>query len=237
MSWTAYILGPFYAILPKRWRYIDHYGSARFMARCTMVSGILESVAALLVLRYWYMSILMWISEIYAEHALGKEPGDWAHIAPETVGGAGFMLVVGNPITWIILYFGAEGVLRLAAAAIAGESFGTLPLCAIDFVFGFLTRGRGKKELPLVRDEILPGDSSSDLRIASCEKRPEWKYPFTIRYERAFFQVVAVKSQMAGPRPYVYSLRRLPPGEVARGLRDYHPDDVLMPIARVQSLG
>jgi hypothetical protein len=29
-----------------------------------------------------------------------------------------------------------------------------------------------------------------------------------------------------GPRPYVYSLRRLPPGEIAGGLKDYTPEDV-----------
>jgi len=114
---------------------------------------------------------------------------------------------------------------------------GILPLCAVDFAHHLATRGRSKQELPLVRDEILPGDRSCDLKIASCRKRSDWKFPFTIRYESAFFQVVAEHFANAGPRPYIYSLRRLPPGEVARGLRDYHPDDVLVPVSRIQSLG
>lgn len=237
MRWTTYVVAPFYTLLPKRWRHIEDEGSVQFMARCTMVSGILESLTALLVLRYWYLTVLMWISNAYAEKALSKNPGSAAHVAPELVGGAGFMLVASNPITWIILYFGAEGILRLAAAIITEEPFGTLPLCAIDFAFTLATRGRRSADLPLVRDEMLPGDASSDLRIASCRKRPEWRYPFTIRYEGTFFQVVGVNSLHAGPRPYVYSLRRLPAGEVARGLRDYHPEDVLAPVVRVQSLG
>jgi hypothetical protein len=40
-----------------------------------------------------------------------------------------------------------------------------------------------------------------------------------------------------GPRPYVYSLRRLPMGEIARGLKEYDPRDVLTPVFRVERLG
>jgi len=237
MGWPAYFLGPFDALLPKRWRFVEKSTSARFMARSTMISGIIESVVALLVLRYWYMTVLGWISDAYVSKALSKDPGWTTYTPPEYVGGAGFMLIAGNPITWIILYFGLEGVVRLTAAAIAGQSFGSLPLCVIDFVVGLATRSRGSRELPLVPDEILRGNASCDLRIASCQKRPDWEYPFTIRYEGVFFQVIGLNSLRNGPRPYIYSLRRLPLGERAKGLRDYHPDDVLRPVVRLQSLG
>lgn len=237
MGRSSYFLGPLDALLPKRWRFVERATSARFIARCTMVSGIIESLAALFVLRYWYLTVLGWISNAYVEKALSKDPGWTAYTPPEYVGGAGFMLVAGNPITWIILYFGLEGVVRLSAAVIAGQSFGSLPLCVMDFALALATRGRPSRDLPLVRDEILRGDASSDLRIATCQKRPEWKYPFTIRYEGVFFQVVGVNSQRNRPRPYVYSLRRLPPGEPARGLRDYHPDDVFRPVVRLQPMG
>lgn len=236
MGLGAYLLGCFDAVLPKRWRFVKNYASEQLMARCTMISGLVESVVALLVLRYWYVTVLTWILSAYAEKALSKQQGWAAYTPAEFVGGAGFMIFAGNPITWIILYFGAEGILRLAAAVITGEAFGTLPLCAIDAGIRLATRRRKTSDLPLVSDEILPGDASSDLRIASCQKRTEWKYPFTIRYERAFFQVVGVDSCEKGPRPYVYLFRRLPPGEVARGLRDYHPDDVLVTSTPIQSV-
>jgi hypothetical protein len=237
-SWAGYILGPVYASLPKRWRYVDHHSSARFMARCAIVSGVIESIAALLVLRFWYMKFFGLLGSAYAHAALDSaDENPITKIAPEVVGGAGFLVFAASPLTWLILYFAVEGILRLAAAVVTGEVCGILPLCAVDFAHHLATRGRSKEELPLVRDEVLPGDAACDLKIASCRKRPDWKYPFTIRYERAFFQVVAEHFANAGPRPYIYSLRRLPPGEVARGLREYHPDDVLVPVARVESLG
>lgn len=237
-SWTGYFLGPVYASLPKRWRYVEHHGSARFMARCAMVSGFLEFIIALLVMRFWYVKFFGFLGSAYAHAALdSSDENPVTKIAPEAVGGAGFLVFVASPITWLIFYFVVEGVLRLAAAVVAGEVCGILPLCAIDFAYNFAARRRPQQQLPLVRDEVLPGDGACNLKIASCRKRPDWKYPFTIRYEGAFFQVVAEHFGKVGPRPYVYSLRRLPPGEVARGLREYHPDDVLVPAARVQSFG
>jgi len=237
-SWAGYILGPIYASLPKRWRYIDHQSSERFMARCAMVSGGLESIVALLILRFWFMAFFGLLGAAYAHVALDSPAENpITKVAPEVVGGAGFIVFAANPLTWLILYFFVEGILRLAAAVVTGEVCGILPLCAVDLAHHLATRGRSKQELPLVRDEILPGDRGCDLKIASCRKRSDWKFPFTIRFESAFFQVVAEHFANAGPRPYIYSLRRLPPGEVARGLREYHPDDVLVPVSRVQSLG
>lgn len=237
-SWAGYILGPIYATLPKRWRHVDHHGSERFMARCAIVSGALESLAAILVLRFWYMKFFGFFGSAYA-HAALDSPAETpiTKIAPEVIGSAGFIVFVANPLTWLIVYFFCEGILRMTAAVVTGESCGILPLCAVDFTHYLATRGRSRAALPLVRDEILPGGPGCDIRIASCRKRPDWKYPFTIRYEGAYFQVVAEQSANVGPRPHVYSFRRLPPGEVARGLRDYHPDDVLVPAQRVQSLG
>lgn len=237
-SWTGYLLGPVYASLPKRWRYVEHHGSARFMARCAMLSGVLESLLALSVLRYWYMRFFDVIGTAYGNVVTNsKDESPVTKIAPEFIGGAGFFVVAWHPITWVILYFFVEGILRMAAAVITGETYGVLPLWAADFIYRRALRRHPGPELPLVSDEVLPGDATCDLKVASCRKRPGWEYPFTIRYQQAFFQVTAAQIGKSGPRPYMYFLRRLPPGEIARGLRDYHPDDVLRPIARVHSMG
>ena len=157
-------------------------------------------------------------------------------VTPEMFGGAGLLVFASNPITWLILYFGLEGILRMTTAVISGEAYGILPFYIVDFVYRITLRlRRPKQELALVRDEILPGNKSCDLRIAACRKRPEWKYPFTIRYGGAFFQVIATESTLVGARPHIYSLRRLPPGEIARGLRDYDPDDVLYEVPSIAS--
>ncbi len=236
-SWTGYFLGPVYASLPKRWRYVEHHGSARFLARCAMLSGVVESVLALFVMRYWYMSFFNLIGTAYGNAVVNGNENPVTKIAPEIIGGAGILVFALHPITWLILYFFVEGIMRLTAAVITGETYGILPLCAADFVYRRAIRRHPGPELPLVSDEVLPGGATCDLKIASCRKHPDWNYPFTIRYQRGFFQVIAAEFGKAGPRPYVYSLRRLPPGEIARGLREYHPDDVLSPIARVDSMG
>jgi hypothetical protein len=235
-SWARYILGPVYAFLPKRWRYLDHHGSASFMARCTMFSGLIESFVALLVLRIWYVNVLGMLSDAYAKSVLDDARN--LTVVPEVFGGAGFIVFASNPITWLILYFGLEGILRMTTAVVSGECYGILPFYVLDFVYtGVLRLRRPRQELTLVRDEILRGDDACDLKIASCRKRPDWKYPFAIRYGGAYFQVIALESTLLGARPYIYALRRLPPGEIARGLRDYDPDDVLYEVPRIAPLG
>ncbi|MBZ5696877.1 MAG: hypothetical protein LAN36_16135 [Acidobacteriia bacterium] len=234
-SWIAYFLAPIYALFPQRWRFADRHTSARFMSRAAVVSGLAEAGATLLVLRLWFMKFFEILGDRYTQNAFTTNDGRW--FAPELVGQAGFLAFAANPLTWFILYFGVEGVLRAVAALTSGEVCGILPLCALDWGFRLVMPRRKPVELALVRDEVLPGDASCDIRIASCRQRPDWKYPFTIRYEGAYLQVISLGVMNRGPRPYVYSLRRLPAGEIARGLRDYHPDDVLVPVMRIEPIG
>lgn len=227
---AAFVLGIVEAALPERWRRIGRRSSQQFMARCGIASGLAESIFALWLLRAWYVAVFGAFTDAYVRSfvAAGKN----SRIAPEIAGGAGFAVLAANPITWIILYFVLEGAVRATAAAAVGDVFGVLPLCAIDFVFRRAVRKPDPTELPLVADEVLPGDASCEFKIASCRRRPEWVFPFTIRYRGGFFQVNGSQSLSSGPRPHVYSFRRLPPGENARGLREYHPEDVLAPVVR-----
>jgi hypothetical protein len=141
-------------------------------------------------------------------------------------------------ITSVAAYFAAEGTVRFYAAISTGEALGTFPLIALADLGRIAKRSAARPKLPLVRDEVLRGDASCDLKIASCHEKSDWKYPFTIKYEGTYFQVTGQSDLRVGPRPYIYLLRRLPPGEVARGLKDYSPDDILtrlQPVARVES--
>lgn len=135
-------------------------------------------------------------------------------------------------------YFCVEGIVRFYEAVSSGEGIGSFPLTAIADLWRIAKKSTARSPLPLVRDEVLPGDSACDLKIASCRAKSEWKYPYTIHYAGAYFQVTGHIELAAGPRPYTYSLRRLPPGEIARGLKDYSPDDILtklQPLAPVES--
>lgn len=232
-TWTTYIIGPVYTLLPQRWRGKDRHGSGPYLARAAMISGVGEGMLSLLALSSWYMRYFGMLGDKYVNYLVNAqgEPFAW-----ESVAHAGFFTFIMHPFTWLILYFGVEGTLRTFAALSTGEVFGTLPLWAAERLYRLAMRRRPRAELPLVRDEVTSGGAACDFRIYSCRRKTTWTYPFTIRYGGAYFQVLDEKVISAGPRPYTYSLRRLPPGEVARGLAEYDPDDVLVPVHRVESL-
>lgn len=232
-TWTTYIIGPVYALLPRRWRAKDTYGSGPYLARAAMISGVAEGMLSLLALSSWYMRYFGMLGDKYVEYVANAQGGPFAW---ESVAHAGFFTFLSQPLTWLILYFGIEGTFRTFAALTTGEVYGTVPLWGLEHAFRLAMRRRPKPEVPLVRDEVTSGGSACDIRVYSCRRKTEWRYPFTIRYGGAYFQVFEEKIVDVGPRPYLYLLRRLPPGEVARGLAEYDPDDVLVPVQRVESL-
>lgn len=143
---------------------------------------------------------------------------------------AGLFAFALHPLTWTIAYCGCEGIVRAVAALAAKHSYGTLPLAAVDILYRKVMRRAQPATLPLVADEITPGTEDFDFRISSCRQKPLWKHqPFTIRYAGAYFQVVGESFIAAGPRPYIYFLRRLRPGEATGGVQDYRPEDTLLP--------
>ena len=111
----TYFIGPLLAFLPRRWR-------ARFSerklqwARATIVSGVLEGLVAFVALVVWYSIYVTRIGEII--HGAGGQYSGYVGL---------FALAV-HPLTWVICYFGCEGVGRVLAAVATEESHGTLPL-------------------------------------------------------------------------------------------------------------
>jgi hypothetical protein len=223
--WATYMLGPIFALLPRRWRERVFQTTPNRLARATTLSGIFEAVLGFVGLVVWY--------SIYARLA-GDALGSAG--ASERAGLFAYVWFWLNPITWMVGYFGLEGVLRSVAALATGETYGTLPLFLVEYFSQRVARRSKRPQLVLVPDEIMRGDSTCDMKIASCRVRADWKYPFTIHYAGAYFQVVADIHLGAGPRPHVYSLRRLPPGEIARGLREYHPEDVVVAPQRLEPI-
>lgn len=213
------IFGPVIALLPKRWRedLLATRGNVSLVPGA-IISGVVEAILGLAALIVWYS-----IFVTMAAQAVATSSGPGA--GNSRIGMYVYVLFWLNPITWIVAYFGVEGAVRAVCAISTDQVYGMLPLFLIERSVRALRPP--KPELPLVADEILPGGPGCDMKIACCRARTDWTYPFTIRYGGAFFQVVASARLGAGVRPYIYSLRRLPPGEVARGLKDYHPEDIL----------
>jgi hypothetical protein len=233
-SWTAYVLGPFYALLPKRWRQGARNGPETYLARASLFSGVGEAVLGLVTLGFWYAANVGLFSSHFASFIATAPQG--LSSAWILGGSAGLIGFATHPLTWLIVYFCFEGIIRAFAALASQEVVGTLPLYLLEFMWRMARRRRPVPELPLVPDEITPGGGTCDIQIASCRRREGWKYPFTLRYAGAYFQVIDEKWIAAGPRPYIYSLRRLPAGEIARGLKNYDPADVLTPEYRLERL-
>lgn len=221
-----YLFGPLYTLLPRRWRDGIFAISDRVLGRAAVISGILEFLAALFLLRVWYGRFFAMLGEQYTDTVVRMKTN---YIRPSgTIGQAGVLFFITTPLTWLIVFFVAEGLFRTVVALGTGEACGTFPLFIVDWLSRALFSSPGSKQevVALVADEVSPGDGKCDLRISSCRRKPEWKPPYAIRYGGSFFRIIGEK-RAGGARPFVYTLRRLAPGERASGLREYTPEDVL----------
>jgi hypothetical protein len=76
------------------------------------------------------------------------------------------------------------------------------------------------------KPDIIESVSGADyqLRIASQRSKPGWNDLITIEYQNDLFEVF---EQRQGPSayPYVYLLRKLPPGKIVRTVYRYSPDN------------
>ena len=196
---TKFILGPFVSLLPLRWRSAVYHQAVSLLAPGAVISGAITFVVGLVMLVAWFN---------------GDIGVHWTHAQAML-----FATAVG--------YIALEGLIRAYLGLTTGEVHGIFVLGIAEGIVSFVTRPVAKAKPPLVEDEITPGGASCDLKILSCREKRDWKFPYTIRYGGTFFQVTGSMYLARGPRPYVYSLRRLQAGEIAGGLKDYTTKDAL----------
>ncbi len=242
----SYILGPFLAFLPKRWREsLPIHESIQWMP-AMILSGLLESAFALLALVYWYSySVTHWAADaVFAAIQHGAE------IDPKAIGFAGLAVMWLHPLTWLIAYAGLEGIVRLCAA-FTDTTLGVLPLFLSDKAYVALARRgnsgvknpanfsqsnlasgiRAMREkamiasLPLVPDELFLTTNGSDelLEIRACRAKPDWTPPRVVRHEDRYYRLESFTEGIA-PRPFIYTLRRLSVGVPGRTVLIYSPD-------------
>lgn len=221
--WLTYILGPVLSALPRRWRRELFPNLPIRWERASFLSGVLEVLFSVPLLAVWYAIFV----GIFGRSG-GESYGAWAGM----VATLGFWF---NPITWFCIYFTIEGILRALGGLFAGEARGMAIISTGRWLY-LRIKPKPPQELPLIADEITPGGDACDMKISSCRLKRDWQYPHTIRYSGGYFQVISYQNFGAGPRPHVYSLRRLPQGEIAGGLKDYHPEDVLTPSLTLQRI-
>jgi hypothetical protein len=246
----TFLLGPFLALLPERWRARLASHESIHWRFAGALSGFGESLFALIAMMIWYSySVTGWVSRGLDSALAGKMgPAPTEH----EIGFIAIFIFATHPLTWLIAYFGVEGSVRMVGAAFTESYLGMLPLFAIDKLYLRMTgrsepsaakvagfqhsnfssyknaireRVRHARNAPLP-DELVVSkkDDEEILEIRACRRKPDWTPPKTVRYQDAFYRLEAY-SEGAEPRPYRYHLRRLSAGVMGRSVLVYSPED------------
>jgi hypothetical protein len=243
--WT-YLLGPFLAVLPRRWRIALRLPPSVRWTPAAAISGLLEFVAAVIAAIYWYSySVTTWIDRAL-DLALAGKAGQG--VTDHAIGFAALVLWAAHPLTWVCGYFAIEGAVRMCGAAFTDVVLGTFPLFVVDRLFelvfrrttqrnsnaqpsnyaSFVSAIREKTSTatqPLVADELSLKKSATEeiLEIRACRRKEDWNPPRVVRYEGNYYRL-ELCAEDKPPRPFLYTLRRLPAGVPGRSVLIYVPN-------------
>lgn len=253
--WT-YILGPFLALLPRAWRDASSFTRYAQIARATVISGLAESLAAIVALAYWYMYAMTdWVDR-------GVEAATTGKIGPVTdqaIASVALSLWATHPLTWVLAYFILEGAVRFCGAAFGENILGTFPLFLLDKILFAPFRRRPAKDrfaanapgnvssfygairerlmashLSEVPDQLSFRESAGEkfLEIQASRRKEEWNPPRVVRFQDTYYRLETY-TVASGSRPFRYTLRRLSAGVSGRSVLLYSPSDVItMPVTR-----
>jgi hypothetical protein len=244
-----YLLGPFLALLPNRWRRALPFYQAVSWRSAAILSGLAESVIALTALMYWYSySVTTWVSRAL-DNVLSKNAP--TTITDHDIGFAALVVWATHPLTWTIVLFGIEGMARLCAA-FTDSVLGVFPLYLVEKIYSKIFR-RGAPEsasavkfsqshvssyvetmkdkvlaarLSQVPDElcVMQSDAEEILEIRAWRSKPEWIPPRVVRYADRYYRLEE-STRGSSPRPYIYKLRRLAKGVPGRTVLTYSPEE------------
>jgi hypothetical protein len=245
----TFLLGPFLAVLPKRWRQsLPLLKSMAWRAPC-MLSGFGELVLAVIAYMYWYSySMNTWVSRGLDAALAGKmDP----RVTDRDITIMSLFIFATSPLTWLILGVFVEGAVRLVGAAFTETHLGILPLFVADKILLKMTgrsgpgiaRTAGYTEsnvssyVAAIRDKVrvrttstIPDElcvtrdgTDEFLEIRACRSKPDWTPPRTVRYQDTFYRLEEA-SRGSEPRPFRYRLRRLSAGVMSRTVLVYAPE-------------
>lgn len=233
--------------LPRRWRVPALLEHAIPWQRSAILSGILESLLALIALIYWYShSVTTWAAEAL-DSALRNGPG--AGYDPHLLGLSAFVIWCIHPFTWLLASLFIEGLARIVAAISTEQILPLWPLAFSDWLYGKVTHRAPEGDslhlptaraqlhsfastvkqavqiarLPDVADELIASDDAGSLlEIHSSRPKPGWVPPRVIRVADAYYRLEATAHGRA-PRPFIFYLRRLSAGVPGRTVLLYEP--------------
>ncbi len=135
-----------------------------------------------------------------------------------------------RPLNMVLGYFVFEGAVRFLGALVGHQVIGTVSLYAISGIHGWRDKVVLRRELgPLIVDEVVRCQNQQyDLKVYSCRPKLHWSSYMTIEFEGGFYQMID-EEPVAGPRRFVYYLRKNPTGRIVVKVDRYRIDDVLKP--------
>lgn len=244
--WT-YLLGPFLALLPRRLRNAVSFSKTVRWRPAAILSGLAESTSALSVLMYWYYYSMSTTLSHLSDLALSGKT------APTTtdydLGTAALLIWSTHPLTWAIVFFGIEGIVR-ACAGLTDTVLGIFPLYFMEKVYATVfsraepetpyaakfSQGHVSSYVGAICDKVVtvrPSNLADELRVVknaseefleirASREKPEWTPPRVVRFEDRYYRLEE-SSRGSAPRTFTYKLRRLPKGVPGRSVLIYSP--------------
>jgi len=245
----TYLLGPILALLPKAWR--ESMPDAGFVnwRIATTLSGVGESLIALIALMYWYSySVTTWVSRGLDLALDGKMPSG---VTDHEIGFTALLVFAMHPLTWLIAYAGVEGMVRFVGT-FTETYLGIFPLFVLEKIIrkvsgrsepdlakaagysqghlssyvGAIREKATLRKIAEVPDELCFTGRPPDefLEIRACRRKADWTPPRTVRYQDGFYRLEAY-SEGSAPRPFRYTLRKLSAGVMGRTVLVYSPEE------------
>jgi hypothetical protein len=242
--WT-YLLGILLAALPRRWRR-SLGASAVNWARAGVVSGILESMAAIVALGYWYMFEMGRIVSAGIDAATSGKLGPG--VTDQQISALALTVLITHPLTWFLGCCAVEGVVRLCAAAFTESVFGILPLALLDWSVALVSNRKNTKAVlrdntssfvASVRERILTashdalpdelrfsrdGDAET-LEICASRRKEEWIAAKVV--DENYYRLESC-SVVNDARPFRYHLGKLAAGVPGRSVILYKTDTAVV---------
>ena len=137
----TFLLGPFLAALPRRWRQSLPMQKFIEWQTASMLSGFGEFLAGVVAMLYWYSySATTWVSRGLDAARAGKMG---PNMNDQEIGFMAIFIFATHPLTWLIFYVAVEGSVRLVGAAFTENNLGVLPLFVADKILLKITGQSG----------------------------------------------------------------------------------------------
>jgi hypothetical protein len=218
VNWPNFFRGIFYSFLPKVYWRGWRPSSTVDLVRSALVSGLLECAISACLLILGYLHFLT-VRTHQLQAASNANEGTQLY----------FLVLLSfeytfHPLAMITIFLTAEGALRSWSAFFSDEVMPSLPIRLVVLIQDHLEAKRKRESLgPDIPDlfERVAGEPV-DLRVSAQKPKDGWRVSIAVAVEEEFYEIVKVETD-ASSRPFIYTLSKLPPGAIIRGLCRYDP--------------